>query len=101
MISLFRRFLQKPQGQQRAVRRPRGRLRLETLEDRTLLSATFATTNITLMPPYGGATTVSGLVNTSAGVGIGLSYTAATGTSIGSTVYATRAILLGSYKVTD
>lgn len=58
------------------------------------------TTQITLEPPFGGATAVSALVNKAAGLGAGLSYTTSTGV-IGSRVTALSATELGTFKRFD
>jgi hypothetical protein len=56
------------------------------------------TTQITLVAPFGGATNVSALVNKTAGLGSGLSYTASDGI-VGHIVSATGATELATFKV--
>jgi hypothetical protein len=73
---------------------------LEVLEDRRLLDAdpVNVTTQITLVAPFGGANNVSALVNKTAGLGSGLSYTTSDGI-VGHTVTATGATQISQFKV--
>lgn len=59
--------------------------------------ADYFTTQVTLKAPYGGSSDINAVVNKGGALGSGLSYTASTGV-VGTPVYATGAVLLGTFK---
>jgi hypothetical protein len=63
--------------------------------------ASFQTTQVTLVAPFGGAANVTAMVNKTGGEGTGQSYTVTQGNTgaAGTPIFDTGAILLGTYKL--